>query len=239
MQVLIVDDENLARSRLEQLVRDINPNATVYQAASTLAAQHCIEATQADITLVLLDIEMPGGSGLDWLSVLKERHNPPAVIMTTAYSDYALPAIQQGADGYLLKPIKRVDLEDTLARVRKTHRLHQTPASSASSRICLNADGKGDYLAITDIRYCQAEERWVKVVTEQHEYISDRPLKDWEALVGEQLLRIHRSFLLNPSYMRTLRRLEGHYEVEIDQAVRLPVSRRHAQAVKTRLRGTN
>lgn len=237
MQVLIVDDENLARGRLEQLVQDISPQATVYHAACTLAAQQLIETAQSDITLVLLDIEMPGGTGLDWLRILKARNHPPAVIMTTAYSDYALPAIQQGADGYLLKPIKRAELEDTIARVRKTHRLHQSAAHSSEERICLNADGTGDYLTVSNIVYCQADERWVKVVTEQHEHISDRPLKEWEALIGDQLLRIHRSYLLNPRHMRALRRLEGHYEVEIGQNVRLPVSRRHTQAVKKRLSG--
>lgn len=238
MHVLIVDDEPLARQRLAQLVLELHPDTPVLQAGSTAEAAQCLARHPQDIALVLLDIEMPGGSGLDWINDVKQRTTPPAVIMTTAFSEYALPAIQRGADGYLLKPIKRSELATTLERVRKPHRWQQATGTTAAlePRVCLNQDGTGDYLNRSDIHYCQAEERWVRVVTARGEWVSDRPLKEWETLMGEHGLRIHRSYVLNPVYLQALRRHDSQYQVVLINGHLLPVSRRHAQAVRQRLR---
>ncbi|MFY0663678.1 MAG: response regulator transcription factor [Natronospirillum sp.] len=237
MHVLIVDDEKLARIRLELLMQEIAPDAQVLQAADTLAAQRCLQNPDLDIALVLLDIEMPGGSGLDWLTTLKQRTVPPAVIMTTAYSDYALPAIQQGADGYLLKPIKRDELEATLARVRKSHRLQSSSVTAqAARRISLHSDGTGELIDVSAVCYCSAEERWVSVVTDDREYVSHRALKEWEELDDTGLARIHRSHLVRLDALRAIQREQGVYWVTLRNNARLPVSRRHVRTLREHLK---
>lgn len=239
MNILIVDDEPLARLRLTHLLRDLEPEARLFEAATTSEAVQ--KSNQEPMDLVLLDIHMPGTSGLSWLKELKQQAEPPAVIMITAYSEHALQALQQGANGYLLKPVKREDLAQALAQSKKTHRLQRSTLHAPTSiegpthPICVYVDGTGDYVKPLDILYCSAEGRWVKVVTQTHEYMSDRALKDWEVMLQNQLVRIHRGILINPEYVAALRRQTGQYSVVLRNDVRLPVSRRHAKAVKQRI----
>lgn len=236
MNILIVDDEPLARLRMVHLLRDLEPDASLFEAESAMDAMQQNNRTLMD--LVLLDIHLPGESGLSWLHQLKQQAEPPAVIMITAYSEHALSALQQGANGYLLKPVKREDLAHALAQSKKPHRLQRSsiqPTADVTRPVCMHADGTGDYVSPRDILYCCAEGRWVKVVTQAHEYMSDRALKDWESLLENLLIRVHRGILVNPEQVSALRRQTGQYSLELNNGVRLPVSRRHAKAVKLRM----
>ena len=231
LSILIVDDEALARDRLARLVRDNLPDATISTAASVPEAEPLLTDAKPPVQLVLLDIEMPGASGLDWLAELQSSAQPPAVIMTTAWADYALPAIQQGADGYLLKPVKASELRAAMAQAQRRNRLQ----GGQRTRVALNQDGSGTQVSLEDILYCEANTRWVRVVTKAGEQVSDRSLKVWEAELGHALVRIHRSYLVHQDAVTTVTRVSGHAQVTLTNGEQLPVSRRHAAALRQRL----
>lgn len=230
--LLIVDDEALGCDRLVRLVREQHPDWKITTAADVTAAEAECRSADPAIALVLLDIEMPGESGLSWLSRLKESPEPPAVIMVTAWSEHALPAIQQGADGYLLKPVKMPELSKALEQAQKANRLQ----AISRTRIPLNLDGSGQYVDLASIQYCVAEIRWVRVVTDAAELVSDRPLKQWETDFGHCLVRAHRGFLFHRSAVAQLGREAGQYELTLTSGAVLPVSRRHVKAVRERLK---
>lgn len=231
LSVLIVDDEALARDRLSRLIRDDLPGAVVTLAASVPEARRKLTEATPPIQLVLLDIEMPGATGLEWLRELQAQSQPPAVIMTTAWADYALPAIQQGADGYLLKPVKAAELHQALAQAQRQNRLQ----SEQRTRVALHQDGSGEHISLAEILYCEANVRWVRVVTSSGEQVSDRPLKDWEASFGQALVRIHRSYLVHQNAVTAVSRGPGQARVTLTNGDTLPVSRRHTTALRQRL----
>lgn len=232
MSILIVDDEPLARERLASLLTEVAPEAQILSAPNVQAAEELLTHARPPVEVVLLDIEMPGLSGLDWLRSLNRLASPPAVIMITAWSEYALPAIQQGADGYLLKPVKAEELRSALARAQRQNRLQ---ARQQNPRVPLNSDGTGDHIELNSICYCTAESRWVRVVTDDHDHVSDRPLKDWESQYPQTLVRIHRAYLIGLPALEALQRDGGHYQVLLRSGTVLPVSRRHVRPLRERL----
>src|SRR5688572_12373471 len=112
MKILIVDDEAPARDRLKRLIEEIDGceyagEAATGQEAIALAQKHAPD-------VILLDIRMPGMDGLEAAKHLSRLDQPPAVIFTTAYDEYALSAFDAQAIGYLLKPVRKEKLAETL-----------------------------------------------------------------------------------------------------------------------------
>lgn len=110
MNVIIVDDERLALMALEAVVTKLEPNATLHSFTEPSKALAYAEGTQVDVAF--LDIEMGGMTGLSLAEKLRELHKKTNVIFTTGYSQYALPAFELSASGYLIKPVA----EDAVAR---------------------------------------------------------------------------------------------------------------------------
>jgi two-component system response regulator AlgR len=121
MKVLIVDDESLARDRLQRLLLRLRPQAECRQV-------DCGETALAMLTLfepqlVLLDVRMPGMGGVELAARLAELEQPPAVIFCTAYDEYALEALRQQATAYLLKPVRESELARALQQAGRVNRV--------------------------------------------------------------------------------------------------------------------
>ena len=114
-KTLIVDDEKMARSELAYLIGKDNRFEVVEKAASGREAISLLKENKYD--LVLLDIKMPGFSGIEVARLLKEFKNPPQLVFTTAYDEYAVEAFKLAAVDYLLKPINEKRFKETLSRV--------------------------------------------------------------------------------------------------------------------------
>ena len=108
MNILVVDDEELARQRIESLLKDNSEYNICAEAENGAEALMMVERHQPD--LILLDISMPVMDGLEVAKHLSGMPNPPAVIFTTAYGEYALEAFSTKATGYLMKPIRQEQL---------------------------------------------------------------------------------------------------------------------------------
>lgn len=125
MNILIVDDEPLARSRLRRLLAECAVNAVVTEAASAEQARQLAASLQPD--LVLLDISIPGESGLQLAEVFASSALPPALIFVTAYPEHALAAFNVHPVDYLLKPVSLSQLQRSLQRACQFNRLQQQP----------------------------------------------------------------------------------------------------------------
>jgi two-component system response regulator AlgR len=120
MRILVCDDEALARERLVRLLRDVPDCEVVGEAENGREALTKVEALDPD--LILLDIRMPIMDGIACAEALARLDNPPAVIFITAFDEHALAAFQVEAVGYLLKPVRREQLNEALARAARLNR---------------------------------------------------------------------------------------------------------------------
>lgn len=236
MRILLVDDETLARDRLRRMLEVDELHEVVGEAANGHQAVHQCEQLQPD--LVLLDIRMPGMDGLETARHFLTLPEPPAVIFCTAYEEHAIQAFDLQAVGYLLKPVRR---ENLLAILGKTVRLNRAQiaalnAADNSRRSHISArTHKGiELIAIEDVRYFQADQKYVTVRHGGGELIVDETLRELETEFEDFVIRVHRNALVAKKHV------EGLVKDRSGQvAVRLAgleetiiVSRRHLPAVR-------
>jgi two-component system response regulator AlgR len=238
MKILIVDDEPLARTRLRGMLQDAADYAVIGEAATGKQALQLADRLQPDI--VLLDIRMPGMDGLEAAHHLARLDAPPAVIFTTAYDDYALSAFQTHAVDYLLKPIRRDKLLQALQAARRLNRaqLQALEASEAGqagpTHISARLKGEIKLVPVADIRYFQAEHKYVTVGYSEGEVLIEDSLVTLEKKFPDRCMRIHRNALVAVAYITALEKnRQGHCQVRLKGCAKtLEVSRRHLPAVR-------
>ncbi|MCO1334854.1 LytTR family DNA-binding domain-containing protein [Microbulbifer sp. OS29] len=236
LRVLIVDDEPLARARLQRQLVGIDSCTAVGEAGDIEAALIQVEVLDPD--LVLLDIEMPGGSGLQLAQQLSLRDCPPAIIFCTAHDEFALPAFTTSAVGYLLKPVSVEQLRQAVAKVQCLSKpqqklLQEVGESRGRSRIKAVSRLGVELLEVEAIRCLIADSKYVVAHHPAGETILDESLKELESEFGERFVRVHRSALVAVQFIVGLRRDGGNYRVELDGVAQAPlVSRRMLPSVK-------
>ncbi|MEN8169246.1 MAG: LytTR family DNA-binding domain-containing protein [Pseudomonadota bacterium] len=228
MRVLIVDDEAPARDRLKRLMHELEGVEIVGEAADGKAALTATAEHQPD--LILLDIRMPGMDGMETARHLATLPKPPHVIFTTAYGEHALEAFEAQAIDYLVKPVRKERLAQALERTSSL----LTPASAATAvpegpaHLAVKKHGKIELLPIEDILYYHADNKYVTAYLPGREELLEESLKQLEELLGERVIRIHRSTLVSRNALIGLERDNGggHY-VTLHQIGRGPeISRR-------------
>lgn len=240
MKVLIVDDERLARDRLNRMVCTLNDYEVVGEAAS---GEEAIQKTlQLDPDIVLLDIRMPGMDGLSVGQKMAGLESPPAIIFCTAFSEHAVAAFDMLASGYLLKPVRRDALLETLSRVGRINRVQAATLlgdeDELKIRVRTHISAKTrrgiELIPLTEVCFFQADHKYVTVRHEKGEVLIDDTLRDLEDEFGDKLVRIHRNALVMTNHLEALERdSRGHYQVRM-QGVdeRLDVSRRHISGLR-------
>jgi two-component system response regulator AlgR len=242
--VLIVDDEPPARSRLRQLLEEIGDWQIAGEAGSGRQALDMCQRLDPDV--VLLDIRMPQMDGIELARHLTSMANAPAVIFTTAYSDYAMQAFDAQAIGYLVKPVRRERLQKALLQAARLTRrgidaVAAATGQGASRTHIAVRKAKGLRLVpVGEILYFHADQKYVTLVLPDGEEISDETLKELESEFAGQFIRIHRHTLAAVKYLQRIESTAGgHFVAWIahrDQP--LPISRRLVAEVKRRLART-
>ena len=213
LQVLIVDDEDLARLRLRSLLADCTlPGAEVVgEAGSAAEALHQLSFLTVD--LVLLDIQMPGLDGLQLAERLRALARRPMVVFVTAHAGHALQAFEIDAADYLTKPVRRARLQEALLRVaQRLGAAVATPSPAAASMpaeqpvLVVSDRGRVQRVPVADILYLKAELKYVTLRTATHAYVLDDSLSDLEQRLGDAVLRVHRNALVARSAVRKLER---------------------------------
>ena len=236
LRVLIVDDEALARQRLKSLVEaNLTPPARVVAEAATLEqALRLLSSTPCD--LVLLDIVMPGGSGLRLADDMRRLPDPPLVVFVSAHSEHALRAFEVDAVDYLTKPVRRDRLQAALLRVAQ--RVAQTtPAPHAGPVIVFSDRGRVLRVPLAEVLYLKAELKYVTLCSRQGTWLLDEPLAELEPRLGDDFLRVHRNAVVALAAVRALARrssdeVDEGWQVQLANGDWLAVSRRQLTAVR-------
>jgi len=235
MKLLVVDDEPLAQQRLKQLLSEIDLVERVSLANNGLQA---IEACQQDKPdVVLMDIRMPGMDGLEASQHISSMDEPPAIIFTTAYDEYALDAFKANAVDYLLKPVREQALKDAINKACSLNSAQlETVRSQHEGRTNITAKISGNIklIPVKDIVYFQAEQKYVTVKHLHGETIIEDTLKELQNEFSETFVRIHRNAIVAKKYITGIHRdNNGHSFVVLgEEQKHLEISRRHLSEIK-------
>ncbi len=242
--VLIVDDEFLARKLLSDYVSKIDSLNLVATCSNAFEAMTYLQ--KSDVDILLLDIHMPDITGLE---LVKSMKNLPAVIFTTAYSEYAIDSYELGAVDYLLKPIafprffqainkafekcgqnNRVELQP--ASLKDT--LNESPADNIKQNtdfLTVKADYKIYKINFSDLLYVEGQHEYVTFHTTTRRITALFSLKNLEEILpSDQFLRIHKSYIISFHYIEDI---EGN-TVSVS-GNRLPIGGSYRDALLTRL----
>lgn len=240
MKVLIVDDEPPARERLRSLLAEISETEIVGEAGTGTEALGQAAALSPDV--VLLDVRMPGMDGIEAARHLSTLEEPPAVIFTTAYDQYAVNAFETRAVGYLLKPIRKEKLAAALAQAGRLTRpqLQKLSANTPQRRTHIAARHREGLrlIPIEDILYFLAEQKYTTVRHLKGEDLIEDSLRALEEELGSSFVRVHRNALVSVRHLERIdRNADGQYYVRLQGCeAPLQVSRRMASELRERFR---
>jgi two-component system response regulator AlgR len=240
LRVLIVDDEPPARERLRSLLAEIADTSVIGEAANgheALAATH-----ELNPDVVLLDVRMPGMDGLEAARHLNVLEEPPAVIFTTAYEQYAVQAFDTHAVGYLLKPVRKEQLAAALTRAGRLTRaqLQKLAAGVETRRTHIAARSREGLklIPIEEVQYFLADQKYTTVRHVNGEDLIEDSLRLLESEFGAAFARVHRNALVGVKYLERIERGgDGQCFVHLRGCTApLQVSRRMAAELKERFR---
>jgi DNA-binding LytR/AlgR family response regulator len=230
LHYMIVDDEPLAIDVIENYLQRLDAT-TVTRCGNAVEAFQVLQKVPVDC--IFLDIEMPLLSGLDLLKTLKE---PPAIIITTAYRDYAVEGFELEVIDYLVKPISFPRFMKALEKVGKLSRpapqKDEEPTATGKEHLFLKVDKKFVKIAINNILYIESLKDYVRVKTRDNAYITYQSLTEiTDKLPAAQFARVHRSYTIA---LDKINLIDGNC-VDIDGKL-IPISREHRQDVFRKIR---
>lgn len=231
MKVLLIDDEPLARSIVLEYLRDYPDLKVVQECNDGFEGVKAIAAHQPD--LIFLDIQMPKINGFEMLELIDE---PPAVIFTTAFDEYAIKAFEAHAVDYLLKPFSKERFDKALQKWLGQQRREVSPAlmlqeevrqPEERTRIVVREGGNIRIIPVNDITYLEAYDDYVKIYTGKEMFLKKKTLSFYEKnLDPEQFVRIHRSYIIRLSQLTRVEPLEKDSHVALlKTGVRVPLSK--------------
>ena len=241
-RVLIVDDEAPARERLRRLLDELGAVIIVGEASSGEAAVRLAGELKPDV--LLLDVRMPGMSGLEAARHLALLPTAPAVVFTTAYDSYAIEAFEAQAIGYLLKPVRVEKLRAALQRAAQLAAAQLTsiaradPERPARTHVSARLGDAVRLIAIAGIYYFSADQKYTTVRHRGGSELIEDSLRSLEEEFAAQFVRVHRNALVNISFLAAIERdAAGQHQVVLrETGERLTVSRRLAGELRERLR---
>ncbi len=239
LKVLVVDDEPPARERLVSLLAEIEDVEVVGEAASGREALTRTGELAPDV--VLLDVRMPGMDGLEAARHLNVLEEPPAVIFTTAFDQYAVEAFETHAVGYLMKPVRPEQLAAALTRAGRLTRAQLQKLAAGEARRSHIAARRREGLRLIpleEVQYFLADQKYTTVCHVNGEDLIEDSLRLLESEFGQAFVRIHRNTLVAVRYLERIERnAEGQYFMHLRGCeTPLAVSRRMAGELKERFR---
>jgi two-component system LytT family response regulator len=262
VRALIVDDEELGRRMLRSLLASDDEVQVVGEAASADEARRRISEQRPD--LVFMDIEMPGGSGLELLQELSEP--VPYVIFVTAHPEFALPAFEAQAADFLVKPVQRQRFAGSVLRAKQRiaerrvaglarqimgavagngsaaaaeRSAPQPPAPKYADQMTIRVRRRMFALEVNDISWIQGASQYSRVHTKSGEYLLSRTLASLECeLDPRKFFRIHRSAIVNAAHVREVRSSgDGRYNIYLHGGQALPMGRARREILEKLLSG--
>ncbi len=202
IKTLIVDDEPLAQGIIETYVNQLPNLELVAKCSDAIAANQVLQNNEVD--LIFLDIQMPQLTGIEFM---KSLSNPPLVVFTTAYSEYAVEGFEMDAVDYLLKPISIDRFMKAVNKVEDRLKDKQggTGVSVNEDHFFVKADKKLVKVNFNDILYIEGLKDYVIIRQEEGRVITLQTMKSLESkLPANNFKRIHRSYIVNTTKINAL-----------------------------------
>jgi two-component system LytT family response regulator/two-component system response regulator LytT len=251
ISTLIVDDEQLARDELSYLLKDFPEIEVIQSASNGLEAVNLIEELEPE--LVFLDVQMPGLDGLAVIGKVREKGGPlPHFVLTTAFDQYAVEAFRLEALDYLLKPVEKERLADSVNRVRRIIEEKQQPqdkpAESSTAKppaqrtkLLVKTNNRNLIVDAQDMIYATIDDGLITVVTSQFEGQSNyRTIEELQSNLDPDLFwRVHRSFLVNINKIReVIPWFKSSFQLKMDdkKQTEIPVSRIQTRRLRSLLK---
>ena len=230
---MIIEDEPLAQNVLKKYIDDVPSLDLIAVCGNALEASEIVQSK--NIQLLFLDINLPKLSGINFLKTLPE---PPMVIFTTAYPEFAVDGFELDAIDYLVKPFS---FERFLKAINKAlNKINRQPGNTTEDRITddfifLKADKKVYKINLDDILYAEATGDYVKVITREGQHVANITLKKLqEELPSNSFIRVHKSFLISASKIKFF---EGNY-IKVGQTD-IPIGAAYREDILARFREKN
>jgi two-component system LytT family response regulator len=234
IRTILIDDESLARDIVKHYLSSFPDIEVVAECSDGFEGIKAITQHQPDF--IFLDIQMPKINGFEMLELVE---NPPAVIFTTAFDEYAIKAFEVNAVDYLLKPIEkgRFDLamqklplrlnasDDTVGNQELLESAAMSPAQH--NRVVVKKNGVIKIIAVSDIQYLEADDDYVKLSTTDGVFHKNKTMSFFERTLDPgQFIRIHRSYIINLAQVTKIELKEkDSYIVLLKSDIWLPVSK--------------
>ena len=250
IKAIIIDDEPLARMIVQEYLATYPDIKVLQECSDGFEGIKAIQQWHPD--LIFLDIQMPKINGFEMLELVEE---PPAVIFTTAFDEYAIKAFESHAVDYLLKPFNKERFDKALRKWLDQHasrgtgtataqvdndptgELLETAAQSPAQqqRIVVKTGGKIKIIPLEDIHYLEAADDYVKIHTHNGAFLKNRTMSYFEKVLdGSQFVRTHRSYILNVQQVTRIDPYEKDSHLCILQSgAQVPVSKAGYVKLKT------
>ncbi len=238
LSLLAVDDE---RSQLEDLARLLDSSPAVGEVVCASDGRAAlVEASARAFDAIFLDVRMPDLDGLELARVLRRFARPPQLVFVTAHEGPAVEAFELRAIDYLLKPVSRRRVLETLERIVQAAEADGGPETTVDAEVIAVANlrtGSTRLLPRSSILYCQSHGDFVRVVADEGRYLIRATLADierrWE---GFGFVRVHRQYVGNLRKAVEMRpQLGGTAELVFPGGQTIPISRRHVVELGRRL----
>lgn len=235
IKVIIIDDESLAREIVKSYLVQSDNIEIIGECSNGFEGIKTINELNPD--LIFLDIQMPKINGFEMLELIE---NPPAIIFTTAYDNYAIKAFEVNAVDYLLKPFSKERFDEALKKVldkfekisveQKTQikSVIETHSSGNNIERIIVKDGPEIFIIpVDDIIYFEAQDDYVMIHTNNRKYLKQQRMKYYENILPQkEFVRIHRSYIVSIKSIKKIELLEKEsYEVLLHNGIKLPVSK--------------
>lgn len=228
MKAIVVDDEELAREALLELLNPFTEIEVVDTCRNGFELIEKVKLKKPDV--IFLDIHMPQLDGFEVLELL--GNDAPAIIFVTAYDEFALKAFEANALDYLLKPINRSRLEKSIEKlisqkgiIPKSYEkvLKSYKEQSNLNRVLVKDGSNVHVIPVNEIIWLEAQDDYVAIHTNKNLFLKLERLGNFEATLDERVFkRIHRSFIVNMDYVQ---RIENQKWAVLNSGKKLPVSK--------------
>jgi len=205
IKTVIIDDEPLARSIVKEYLQDFSQIEVVQECNDGFEGVKAIQQFNPD--LVFLDIQMPKINGFEMLELIED---PPAVIFTTAFDEYAIRAFDAHAIDYLLKPFTKERFTQAVQKFTDQRGLPEIKKKTVAllndtsniteynQRIVVKTGSKIKIIAVSDVQYLEAADDYVNIHTAEGSYLKNKTMSFFEKVLDpNQFVRTHRSFIVN------------------------------------------
>ena len=222
--ILIIDDENKTRSLLVNMVKEVDPSLTVFEAHNLKSGLKQVQDVQPNI--VLLDINLPDGTGFDLLELIENRTF--SLIFITAHENHAIKAIKEEAVDYLLKPVDLDELSVALDRAKSKfiQKSEKNNGEKNKETLLLKTTEAVFLVNLKDIVRCESSRNYTTFYLEDgRKILTSKTLKDYDILDYEPMFfRCHRSHVINLAFFDRYERANGGFAIMKDKS-EVPISR--------------